>query len=467
MAQCHPISSKDKRLTINKYFYLSLILFSIFSIRIATGDDLPAHCKNDPDLAGKLTRMGPVMGLGSSVSHGVLARSASEIVADQLCLGSDGHFFPWYYPASDQKRAKRYYKRRQPGLVFALDITYHDMKDLEFTSAKKRLLDTLVPALALDCESDFYDCSPNGNESYAQNEHYRPIVLLGDLFFENLIDCSRKKSRQSHRGTETSLITKTLCFEEYAQLNRHLMNLADKYPNLHIYPANHSFTALTKYPFSIFYDEGTRQTFFNRKELTWDGWHPYTDPGSKVFANLAIMYINRLIKEGKINASPIPLVKLSDEYFGPPSGLMIIVPDGFPPVTNPRIVGPNGQKVPLRFSLSRQRAEQQGVFTIGKSYLKARALSWKRIGPKPFLVRAQSFSDSTIVLSRKDQDTLTAHHRNGIAYKGALLLIGEDPNEKKVSHEDTLFLNQITANPGILKKLSPDPITSATVPWEY
>jgi len=35
---------------------------------------------------------------------------------------------------------------------------------------------------------------------------------------------------------------------------------------------------------------------FPRKELTWDGWHPYTNPGSYVFANLAIMQINRLIE---------------------------------------------------------------------------------------------------------------------------------------------------------------------------
>ncbi|MBW2436328.1 MAG: hypothetical protein JRF29_03550 [Deltaproteobacteria bacterium] len=56
----------------------------------------------------------------------------------------------------------------------------------------------------------------------------------------------------------------------------------------------------------IFYDEGARQTFFSRKALTWDDWHPYTDPGSCVFANLAIMQINRLVKEGKIKGRPIP-----------------------------------------------------------------------------------------------------------------------------------------------------------------
>jgi hypothetical protein len=411
--------------------------------------------------------MGPVMGLGSSVSHGLLARSASEIVADQLCLGSKGHVFPWYFPASYQKAAKYYYKRRKPGLVIALDVTYHDMKVLEYTSEKKKVLDTLVPALALDCESEFYDCSPNGNESYVKEEDYRPTVILGDIFFENLIDCSQGKPPKEYRTENAKPRPKQLCFEEYAQLNHYLRDLAARYPNVHLYPANHIFTSLIKYPHSLFYDEGTRQTFFSRQELTWDGWHPYTVPGSQVFANLTIMHVNRLIQEGKINGIPIPLIKLSDEYFGPPSGLIIIVPEAFPPVTKPRIVGPDGQKVPLRFSLSKQWAERHGVFTIGKSYFKARALSWDRLGPKPLLIRAQSYSGSTIILSKKDQDILTAHYRHGISLKGALLLSGDDLDKRSVPRQDTFFLNKIDKNNNILKTLSPPPMPESAVPWDY
>jgi len=455
------------RFAINKYLYLSLIIFSIFSTRLAPGEEIPAYCEEDPVLAGQLKRLGPVMGLGSSVSHGLLARSASEIVADQLCLGSKGHVFPWYFPASYQKAARYYYKRTRPGLVIALDVTYHDMKVLEYTSEKKKALDTLVPALALDCESEFYDCSPNGNESYAQKEDYRPTVILGDIFFENLIDCSRGKPAKDYRTENAKPRPKKLCFEEYAQLNRYLGDLAARYPNINLYPANHVFTSLIKYPYSIFYDEGSRQTFFSRKELTWDGWHPYTDPGSYVFANLTIMHVNRLIKAGKIKGRPIPLKKLSDEYFGPPSGLIIIVPEGFPPNPRPPIVGPDGQKVPLRFSLAKQWAEQQGVFTIGKSYFKSRALAWDRLGPKPLVIRARSFSGSTIVLSKNDQELLAAHYQKGVSLKGALLLIGNDLDKEIVPREDTFFLNQIEKDPGLLKKLSPAPLPSAAIPWKY
>jgi hypothetical protein len=174
-----------------------------------------------------------------------------------------------------------------------------------------------------------------------------------------------------------------------------------------------------------------------------------------------------LIQEGKINGSPIPLIKLSDEYFGPPSGLIISVPEAFPPVTKPLIVGPDGQKVPLRFSLSKQWAKRHGVFGIGGSYFKARALSWDRLGPRPLVIHAQSYSGSTIVLSQKDQDMLTSHYRNGISLKGALLIIGDDLDKKIVSKEDTFFLNQIEKDPGILKKLSPAPMPNAAAPWEY
>jgi hypothetical protein len=439
----------------------------LLSAHVAVGDELPSYCREDPALARELSQMGPVMGMGSSVSHGLLARSASEIVADQLCLGSDGHVFPWYFPASYQKAARYYYKHRRPRLILALDITYHDMKALENTDDKRKVLDALVPGLALDCESEFYDCSETGNESYVQKEDYRPTVLLGDLFFENLIDCSRGKPPKEYRNENPNPRPNKLCYEEFQQLDRRLKNLAARYPNVHIFPANRLFTALIKYPHSIFYDEGTRQTFFSRKALTWDGWHPYTDPGSYVFANLAIMQINRLIREGKIKGRPIPLRKISDEYFGPPSGLIIFVPEGFPRVTRPQIVGPSGKKVPLRFSFPRQWAERHGVFRLGESYFRDLALSWEQLGPRPLIIRARSFSGTTLVTSQKGQDILAAHYRKGVALKGGLLLWGQNMNEEMISREDTFFLNQIEKDPGILKTLSPPPVEGDTSPWDY
>ncbi len=419
-------------------------------------------------MAQELSEMGPVMGLGASVSHGLMARSASQVVADQLCLGNDGHVFPWYFPASYQRAAKYYYKHRRPGLVLAMDVTYHDMKVLEYTSDKRKVLDELVAGLALDCESDLYDCSEKGNESYVKEENYRPTVLLGDLFFENLIDCTQGKPPKEYRLENTKPRPKKLCYEEYEQLNQYLRKLTDKYPNVHILSANRLFTALVKYPYSIFYDEGTRQTFFTRKELTWDGWHPYTDPGSYVIANIAIMQINRLIDAGKIRGRRIPLRKLSDTYFSPPSGLIILVPDGFPAERRPQIVGPDGKRTPLRFSLSKQWAERHGVFSLGKSYFRDLALSWGWLGPKPLIISAQSFRGSTLVLSRKDQDILTAQYKKGTVLKGGLLLWGQNLNEEFISREDTFFLNQIEKDPEILKKLSaPQPPTGNSPPWDY
>jgi hypothetical protein len=407
------------------------------------------------------------MGLGSSVSHGLLARSASEIVADQLCLGDDGHVFPWYYPAAYQKAARYYYKRQGPQLVIALDVTYHDMKVLEYTSEKKEVLDALLPALALDCENDFYNCSADGNEFYAAQKHYKPTVIFGDIFFENLVDCSRGKPPKEYQIENAKPRPRKLCFEEFADLNQYLSDLAAGYPNVHLYPSNYTFTSLVKYPHSLFYDDGSRQTFFSRKELTWDGWHPYTDPGSKVFANQVILFINRLIKDGQVSGPPIPLATLSDEYFGPPSGLIIFVPAGFPPVTSPLIAGPDGRKIPLRFSLSRQWARQHGVFFIGRSYFKARALAWKRLAPRPLVVRARSYAGSTIVLSQKDRDMLAEHHRNGVALKGGLLIVGDDPDKKMISREDTFFLNQLDKDISIIEGLSPTPVIDNTAAWEY
>jgi len=445
-------------------------MISAFSVPGAVGEELPSHCREDPVLAGELSRMGPVLGLGSSVSQGLMARSFSEIVAEQLCLGNreNGHAFPWYLPVSYPKIAKYYYKSMKPKLVLALDVTYHTMKFIEDTAAKKEELEALVAGLALDCQSELYDCSAKGNESYVISDDYRPTVLLGDIFFENLIDCDQNKPRKPYTiENSTNHRNKELCIDEYSQLNRYLRDLAARYPNVHIVPANRLFTALQNYPNSIFYDEGTRQTFFSKQELTWDGWHPWTNPGSYVFANLTILEINRLVEAGKIKGRSVPLKEISEKFFGPPSGLIILAPAGFPPVTRPQITGPDGSDIPLRFSLSKEWAARHGVFSIGTSYLMARAISWDRLGPRPLVLRAQSFTGTTLVLSKKDQDILTSHYHNGISLKGALILIGADLNEDIVSEEDTLFLRQIEKDRNILKKLAPPPVTGDASPWEY
>jgi hypothetical protein len=445
-------------------------MIAVLSVRGAGGEELPSHCREDANLASELAQMGPVLGLGSSVSQGLMARSFTEIVAEQLCLGNhkNGHAFPWFLPVSYAKIAKFYYKLMKPKLVLALDVTYHTMKFLEDTAAKKKELEDLVAGLALDCQSELYDCSADGNESYVSTEDYKPTVLLGDIFFENLIDCDQNKPRKQYT-TENSKNhrNKELCFDEYAQLNRYLRDLAAKYPNVHILPANRLFTALQNYPNSIFYDDGNRQTFFSKQELTWDGWHPWTNPGSYVFANLTILEINRLIEAGKMKGRLVPLKEVSDQYFGPPSGLIILAAAGFLPVTRPQITGPNGTPIPLRFSLSKEWAQRHGVFSIGTSYLRDRALAWDRLGPRPLVLRALSFAGTTLVLSKKDQDLLTSLYHQGISLKGALILIGADLNQEIVSEEDLLFLRQIEKDRQVLKNLAPPPAPGDTSAWEY
>ncbi|MCP4152143.1 MAG: hypothetical protein GY757_30675, partial [bacterium] len=174
------------RSIIHKYFYAVLLMLLLPSAQAVADNELPSYCREDPVLAGELSGMGPVLGLGSSVSHGLMARSASEIVAEQLCFDNtgNGHAFPWFLPLSYPRIVKHYYRSMKPKLVIALDATYHKMKILEDTEAKKRELETLVAGLALDCAADFYDCSANGNESYVISDGYTPTVLLGDIFYE-------------------------------------------------------------------------------------------------------------------------------------------------------------------------------------------------------------------------------------------------------------------------------------------
>ena len=431
--------------------------------------ELPSYCKENPDYAETLSKMGPVLGLGSSVSHGLMAESISEVIADRLCLGNepDSHAFPLFLPVSYTKVIKYYYKSMQPNLVLALDITYHKMKITEGLENKKKELDDIVAGLALDCESDLYDCSADGNASYAVEDNFQPTVLLGDVFFEKLIDCTQRKPIKRYSLNGDNNRPEELCFDEFLELNRYIRELVAKYPNVHLLPANRIFTALQKYPNTLFYDEGGRQTFFSRKDLTWDGFHPWTDPGSYVLANMLILRTNRLIKDGKIKGAPIPLIKLSDKYFAPPSGLIILAPMEFPPHHSPRIMGPDGKKIPLRFSLPKAWAQRHGVFSVGTSYLKARALAWRRLGPKPLVVRARSFSEATLVLTKKDHDLLTEHYNNGISLKGGLIIRGNSFNDEFVTKEETIFLNKVEKDKAILEKLSPLPEAGEGTPWDY
>lgn len=439
---------------INRFWVAPLVMLLV-SVGAAAASELPAHCGGDPLMVKTLSRMGPVLGLGSSVSHGLMARSLSEVVAEQMCLGKTAkqHAFPWFLPLSYPRVIRYYYTSMRPRLVLAVDVTYHKMKILEDTTAKKNELKALVAWLAADCSSNFADCSQNGDASETLSQNYRPTVILGDIFYENLIDCEQQKPDQGYIRTDRADTHRKneLCFQQYQLLNRYIRKLAAHYPNVHIFPANHLFTELEKYPYSVFYDEGDRQTFFSRQELTWDGWHPWTDPGSYVFANLIILRINRLIKEGKISGRPIPLKKISDKYFSPPSGLIILAPQGFQPVARPRITGPDGNNIPLRFSASPKRAGHQSAFSFGTSYFRDRARAWGHLGPKPLMVRARSFSGKTLVLSKKDQATLVRHYQQARSLKGGLILTGADPDPEIVSLEDTLFLNRVTKDENILR----------------
>ncbi len=437
---------------VNRLWLGPLAMLLLLAPAAAAGE-LPAYCSEDPSLAAALSGMGPVLGLGSSVSHGLMARSISEVVAGQLCLEDTAkqHAFPIFLPFSYPRIIRHYYASMQPRLVLALDVTYHKMKILENTAAKKKELDHLVAALARDCSADFVDCPPDTTAS-------RPIVILGDIFYENLIDCERQKPDKGYPRIDRADTQRQqqLCSRQYQLLNRHLEMLASKYPNVHLFSANRLFTEIEKYPHSVFYDEGDRQTFFSRRELTWDGWHPWTDPGSYVFANLVIMRINRLIGQGKINGRPIPLKKISAKYFGPPSGLIILAPPGFRPVEKPRITGPDGRDVPLRFKGSVQRSGNQRGFVFGSSYFRDRARAWKFLGPKPLMFRARSFSANTLVLSKRDQATLRQLYRQGGLLKGGLILIGPDPYPEQVPAADTVFLNRVEKNKNLLEeKFSP------------
>ena len=69
-------------------------------------------------------------------------------------------------------------------------------------------------------------------------------------------------------------------------------------------------------------------------------------------------------------------------------------------------------------------------------------------------------------MSKADQDMLTAYYRDGISLKGALLLIGDDFDQKIVSPEEAFFLNRIDKDKTILTQLAPA-VPDSTGFWDY
>lgn len=264
--------------------------------------EINKHCRN-PELARQLRDLGPVYTVGASVSHGLFSDSFPKLVADQMCLEKDAYdadFEFLFFYKSPRMILKTILKHR-PNIIISLDYPYHHVK-LKYAQMAKPILKNYVSMLLLECESDLIDCSEDGPYRELRDGSYKPMVFAGTIYF----DCNLAM-RPDHAEREMPFTSYEECREENEKLNMYYRELEKQFPNLHLLPAYDILSAFHdsasgKYRYSI----NNVQRLFTKEELFFDGFHPKTDPGAYVLANVVIDGINRA-REMQLRKS-VPLV---------------------------------------------------------------------------------------------------------------------------------------------------------------
>ncbi len=265
-----------------------------------------SHCR-DPQLAGRLRSMGPFYAIGASISHGLFATSFPVWIRDQMCLSSkeyaDDYFFLFFFKSNG--RILRHLSELRPKLILALDFPYHYVK-LLYAEEAKPVLRKYLGMLLMDCKSELIDCSEDGPFHFVKKKGFRPpVVLAGSIYF----DCRRD---QGTRENERRFPSVEVCREENRKLNVYMRELQNEYSNLYVLPAYEMIMALHHTEAGTYrYDVDGVKVDFKKSDLFFDGFHPWTDPGSYVLANLVINWINKNVRfEDNENAVEIPYIPL-------------------------------------------------------------------------------------------------------------------------------------------------------------
>lgn len=267
---------------------------------------LNGHCRN-PRTANQLRALGPLYVAGASVSHGLFATSFPKLIAEQMCLDETAYDadFKFLFFFNTNKAILKSILRMRPNMIVAMDYPYHYVK-LKHASEARPILQKLVTMLLLECESELIDCREDGSHHYLRRDPYRPIVFAGTIYY----DC---KSEFESEERESEFASYEVCREENIKLNQFYRELEDQYPNLYLLPAFEMFSALHDTKNGEFhYDINDVQRTFKHEELFFDGFHPWTNPGAYVLANVVIDWINRAnqAKAGD-GFTPIPYFPIS------------------------------------------------------------------------------------------------------------------------------------------------------------
>ena len=189
-----------------------------------------------------------------------------------------------------------------------------------------------------------------------QQENYRPIVLLGDVYASYAEDCSSVEPDQSdsrHDRNRNSIeIRERGCIEDYKKINLYMWQKANEIPNLYLFPVNKFFQHLHRgLPF--LYDRNDKLGSFYTEDLFWDGFHPWSEPGSQIMANIVLAKLNELILTGSMPGPvPIPYIPIADRFYVPFTGIILIddTHNGISPEEEMRFASEHGEEFIFAFA---------------------------------------------------------------------------------------------------------------------
>lgn len=372
----------------------------------AAAQGLPAYCQ-DAAYREQLRAIGPVVSVGASASSGMLAKSFPRLAANQLCLdqGSGYAALHTFNNRSKFPFLKKAFLEQRPKVIVAFDHLHHSGKRRRFDADTRRYLDAEIAMLTLDCRHPLIDCSPGGEFHFVVQENYRPVVLLGDIHAFYAVDCA---------GIDPFLTADSHdqdvgCLDDYDRINAYLRQKARDNPRLHIVQVDAFYRGLHR-GLPYLYRAGGRVGSFYTGDLFWDSWHPWSEPGAQVFANMVLAQLNAWIAAGQIrSAVSVPYIAIDDRYFKPHTGLVLVL-DGavaLPPDRDRRLVTESGEAVTVLFS-DRTRAFRvaHGDWGTVQAFERDAKPVVERAGPHPLVLHIREVTENGELVIAEDQRAL-------------------------------------------------------------
>jgi hypothetical protein len=385
------------------------LLALVVLISVGTADlfaqNLPSHCADNNNYRQALQGIGPVIAVGASGSSGLLATPFPLLVAGQMCLQQGSGFesrYSIFFFGAKLSFLKKMYTEQRPKVVIAIDHLHHSSKGRKFNSATREYIDRELARIALDCRHSIVDCSAQGDFHFVEQENYKPIVLLGDIFAFYAVDCSKTNPFKQEKVEERS----KGCIDDYIKINQYMRQKANEIPNLHLFPVNRFFKHLHR-GLPYLYDLDGKLGSFYKEDLFWDGFHPWSEPGAQVMANIILVKLNELILNKSLPAKlTIPYIPIADEYYEPFTGIVLIddTKTGIPPEKKRRFITPQGDEFRFAFTdKTKSFRNDNGDWEYLEVFAKGAKSSVARVGNNPLVMKIEQLTQNGDIILADDQ----------------------------------------------------------------